>query len=73
MKFPDSVFDSLPRFHDKTKMKTFSPKSGVATSLAEIINDKKRGSVWVVINPDKHSWNIIERYFWKLNEKAIPS
>ena len=68
LKFPDSAFDSLPRFHDKTKvsvrkiMKTFSPKIRVATSLAEIVS-----------NPGEHSWNIIERYYWKLNEKAIPS
>ena len=47
MKFPDSVFDSLPRFNDKIKvsvreiMKTFGPNSGVATSLAEIIDDRK--------------------------------
>ena len=26
-----------------------------------------------VINPNKHSWYIIEqRYYWKLNEKTIP-
>ena len=41
------VFDSLPRFHDKIKlrvrkiMKTFGLNSGVATSLAEIVDDKK--------------------------------
>ena len=54
-------------------MKTFGPNSGVATSLAEIVDDKKRRSAWVVINPGKHSWYIIELYYWKLNEKAIPS
>ena len=79
MKFPDSVFDSLPGFHDKIKVrnrkiiKTFSPNSGVATSLAEIVDIKKWRSAWIVINPGKHSWYIIERYYWKLNEKAIPS
>ena len=47
MKFPDSVFDSLPRFHHKIKvsvpkiMKTFGPNSGVATSLTEITDDKE--------------------------------
>ena len=52
MKFPESVFDSLPRFHNKIKvsvrkiMKTFGPKSGVATSLAEIVDDKKWRSAW---------------------------
>ena len=66
MKFPDSVFDSLPRFHDKIKvsvkkiMKIFVPRSGVATSL-------------IVTNLGKYSWYLIERYCWKLNEKAIPS
>ena len=79
MKFPDSVFDSLPRFHDKINvsvqkiMKTFVPNSGVPTSFAEIVDGKKCGSAWVVVNPGKHSWYIIERYYWKLNEKAIPS
>ena len=79
IKFPHSVFDSLPRFHDKIKvsvrkiMKTFGPNSGFATGLGEIADDKKWRSAWVVINPDKHSWYIIERYYWKLNEKAIPS
>ena len=24
------------------------------------------------INADKHSWYIIEPYYWKLNEKTIP-
>ena len=32
-------------------MKTFGPNSGVATSLAEIVDDKKWRSSWVVINP----------------------
>ena len=47
MKFPDSIFDSLPCFHDKIKvsvrkiMKTFGPGSGVTTNLAEIVDDKK--------------------------------
>ena len=56
MKFPDSVFGSLPRFHVKIKvsirkiMKTFGPNSGVATSLAEILDDNKWRSAWVVIN-----------------------
>ena len=47
MKFLDSVFDSLPFFHDKMNMnvrkimKTFDPNCAVATSLAEIVDDKK--------------------------------
>ena len=47
MKFPDNIFDSLPRFHDKIKvsvqkiMKAFVLNSGIATSLAEIVDDKK--------------------------------
>ena len=71
MKFSDSVFDSLPRFNDKIKksvrkiMKTFGPNSGVATSLAETVDDKKWRSAWVVINPGKHSWYMIEHYYWK--------
>ena len=79
MKFSDTVFDSLPCFHDKITvsirklMKTFGPNYGVATSLAEIVDDKKWRPKWVIINPGKHSWYIIERYYWKLNEKAIPS
>ena len=78
MKFPDSIFDSLRCFHDKIKvsvrkiMKTFGPNSGAATSLAEIVDDNKWRSAWVVINPGKGSWYIIERYCWKLNEKGIP-
>ena len=77
MKFPDGVFDTLPCFHDKIKvsvrkiMKTFGPNSEVATSLAEIVNNKKWRSAWVVINPDKHSWYIIERYYWKLMKKPF--
>ena len=78
MKFPERVFHSLPQFQDKVKvgiwkiMKIFVSYSGVATSLAEIVDDKKLKSAWLVINPGKHSWYIIERYYWKLNEKAIP-
>ena len=77
MKFPNSFFDCLPCFYDKIKvsirkiMKTFGPKRGVATSLAEIVDDKKWRSTWVAINPGKHSWYswyIIKRYYWKLNE-----
>ena len=47
MKFLDSVFDSLLRFHDKIKvsgrkiMKTLDPNTGLATSLGEIVDDKK--------------------------------
>ena len=54
-------------------MKTFGPNSKVAISLAEIVCDKKWRSAWVFINPGKHSWYIIERYYWKLNKKAVPS
>ena len=54
-------------------MKTFGPNSKVAISLAEIVCDKKWRSAWVFINPGKHSWHIIERYYWKLNKKAVPS
>ena len=68
MKFPESVFDSLPRFHDKIKvsiqkiMKIFGPYSEVATSLAEIVDDKKSRSGWLVINPEKYSRYIIKSY-----------
>ena len=78
MKFPDSVRDNLPHFHDKIKvsikkiMKTFGSHNGVATSLDEIVDDKKLRFTWFVINPGKHSRYIIERYYWKMNEKAIP-
>ena len=78
MKFSDSVFDNLPRFHNRIKvsirkiMNIFGLYSGVTTSLAEIVDGKKLRSAWLVINPRKHSWYIIERYYWKLNEKAIP-
>ena len=47
IKFPESFFDSLPRFHSKIKVstrktiKTFGPNNGVATSLAEIVDDAK--------------------------------
>ena len=74
-----SRFDSLPRFQDKIKvsaqkiMKTFGLNSKVATSLAEVVDDQKWRSAWVGINCSKHSWYIIKRYYWKLNEKAIPS
>ena len=74
MKFPDSDFDGLSPFHDKIKMnvrktmKAFGQNSGVGTSLAQIADDKK----WRNRN-GKHSWYIIQRYYWKLNEKAIPS
>ena len=77
MNFPESVFDSLPRFHHKIKvkvrkiMKTFGQYSGAATSLAEIVDDKKWRFAWLVINTCKHSWYIINRYYWKVNEKAI--
>ena len=79
IKCPESVFDSLPHFHDKIKvsfrkiMKIFGPNREVATSLAEIVDDRKWRSVWVVTNLAKHSWYIIELYYWKLNEKAILS
>ena len=32
-------------------MKTFGPNSGVATILAEIVDNKKWRSAWVVISP----------------------
>ena len=54
-------------------MKTFGPNSKVATSLVEIVDDKKWRFALVVISPGKRSQNIIERYYWKLNEKAISS
>ena len=79
IKFPEGVFDSLPHFHDKIKvsvrkiMKIFGPNREVATSLAEIVDDKKWRFVWVVTNTAKHSSYIIELYYWKLNEKAILS
>ena len=46
MKFSESIFDSLPHFHDKIKvsfrnMKTFGPYSAVATRLVEIADDLK--------------------------------
>ena len=79
MKFPDTVFDNLPGSHDKIKvnirkiMNTFGPYSRVVTSLAEIVDGKKWRLAWLIINPDKHSCRyIIERYYCKLNEKAIP-
>ena len=55
MKFPDSIFDSLPCFHDKIKVsvrkiiKTFGPDSGVTTNLAEIVDDKKYRSPWLTL------------------------
>ena len=58
--FRYSVFDSLPRFCNKIKMsvhkmmKTFSPNSGVATSLPEIVDDKKWRSDWFIIKPSKN-------------------
>ena len=61
MKLPDGIFDSLPRLRNKIKVnlrkiiKTFDPYSGVAKTLAEIIDDKKWRSAWLIINPDKHS------------------
>ena len=79
MKFPESVFESLPRFNNKVKvsiqkiMKIFDPYSEVATSLADIVDENKWRFRSLVINPEKHSWYIIESYYWKSNEKAIPS
>ena len=79
MKFPDSVFDRSPHFHDKIKvsvrkiMKTLGSNSGVAKSLADIADDTKWRCAWVGNNPGKQSRYIIERYYWKLNEKAILS
>ena len=35
-------------------MKTFSPNSGVATSLPEIVDDKKWRSDWFIIKPSKN-------------------
>ena len=61
MKFPDSVFDSLPCFRDKIKVnvwkttKIFGPNSKVATSLVEIVDDKKWRFALVVISPGKRS------------------
>ena len=55
MKFPVSVFDSLPHFHDKIHvnvrkiMKTFGPNCGVATNLTGIVDDKNWRFAWIVI------------------------
>ena len=78
MKFPENAFESLRHFHNNIKvsvrktLKTFGPYSGEARNLAQIFDDKKWKSAWLIINPDKHSWYITERYYWKCNEKAIP-
>ena len=75
--FRYSVFDSLPRFRNKIKMsvqkmmKTFSPNSGVATSLPEIVDDKKWRSDWFIIKPSKRSWYMIERYTGSLMKKPF--
>ena len=53
-------------------MKTLGPYSEVAKSFAEIVDDKKWRSEWLIINLGKHLWHIIERYYWKLNEKVFP-
>ena len=79
MKFPGSVFDSIHRFHNKIKlsvrkiMKTFGLNNGVATSLAEIVDNKKWRSAWSAINSGKHSRYLIKRYYWKLNGNTISS
>ena len=76
MKFPDDVSKNLPRVHDMIRvsvpkiMKIFGPFSGIATSLAEIIDDKKWKSAWLVVTPTKHSWYLIERYYWKSSPKS---
>ena len=78
MKFPDSVFGRVPRFHDKLRVnirrivKTFDPYRGVATTMVEIVDYKKWRSTWLAIYPDKQSWYIIERYYCKLHKKTIP-
>ena len=54
-------------------MKTFGPNNGVATSLAEIVDDKKWRSAWFAINSGKNSRYLIKCYYWKLNENAISS
>ena len=56
----------------KKIMETFASHNGIATSLDEIVDDKKLRFTWFVINPGKHSRYIIERYYWKMNEKTIP-
>ena len=77
MKFLNSVYDSLPGFHNKIKVtvpkitKKFGPNSRVATDLFEIVDDKKWKSAWIVINPGKHLWYIIERHYYKLNGNSI--
>ena len=78
MTFPNGVFESLPRWNDTRKvsvrkvMKIFGPFSGVAISLAEIVDDKKWKFAWLVIKPKVQSWYTIERYYWKSPAKAIP-
>ena len=39
----------------------------------QIVDEKKWRFRSLVINPEKYSWYIIESYYWKSNEKAIPS
>ena len=76
MQFPDDIFESLPRWYDTRKvsvrkvMKIFGPLSGVAISLAKIVDNKKWKSAWLVINPEVHNWYTIERYYWKSSGKA---
>ena len=59
IKFPDSFFDSLPRFHEKIKMtiwkiaNTFGLYNRVVTSFGKIVDDTK--FAWLAINPEKHS------------------
>ena len=75
--FPDVVLESLPRWNDMTKvsvrkiLKMFGPFSGVAMSLASIVNDKKWKSAWLIIRPEKHSSFTVERSYWKSSAKVI--
>ena len=48
MKFPEGVFERLPRWHDKSKVGTFI---GVSIRAIEIIGERKLKSTWLDISP----------------------
>ena len=69
IKFPESIFDTLTRFHNKVEvsvwkiMKTFGLSSGIGTNLFEVADGKKWRSAWVVINPGKQLLYKIEHCY----------
>ena len=68
----EGVFESWSRWHNKSKVSV--QKILKIFGNLSFLNycDRKWKLAWLVIIPKKHSWYVVERYYWKSSAKVIP-